>query len=104
MGHGHGTIRRCGRAPFSYRTVAPALAEWPADVAAFADALGLDRVAVVGTSADGSYGFATADALPGLITVAVKEAGGDVVVYPGAGHYLDRAHHADWIAWLLSHD
>ena len=217
------------------------LAEWPADVAAFADAMGLDRFAVVGTSAGGSYAFATAAALPdrvtalglqcamgpafehpefdeemygparallpfarqdqegvkplvyqflaaeraswladrdaywqqfletwpevdrpiferfkdrwfmnldaahtnenafaddvinvygpwdidfsalrmpvrawhgdadtaaplGLIELAVKEAGGDVVVYPGEGHDLDRAHHADWIAWLLSHD
>jgi pimeloyl-ACP methyl ester carboxylesterase len=220
---------------------AHALADWPADVAAFADAVGVDRFAVIGTSAGGSYGFATAAALPdrvtclglqcamgpafehpefdeeiygpaqvllpfarqdqegvkplvyqflggeraswladreaywqqflltwpevdrpvfeqfkdrwfdnldaahtnedafaddiinvygpwdidfaairvpvrawhgdadtaaplGLITLAVTEAGGDVVVYPGEGHYLDRAHHADWIAWLLSHD
>lgn len=44
------------------------LADWPADVAAFCDAMGFDRVAVVGTSSGGPYAFATGLALPDRVS------------------------------------
>ena len=40
------------------------LLDWPADVATFADAVGLDRFAVIGTSAGGPYAMACGSALP----------------------------------------
>jgi pimeloyl-ACP methyl ester carboxylesterase len=44
------------------------LADWPADVEAFADAMGFERYAVVGTSAGGPYALATGLALPDRVT------------------------------------
>ena len=43
------------------------LADWPADVAALADAVGLDRFAVLGFSAGGPYALACASALAGRV-------------------------------------
>jgi pimeloyl-ACP methyl ester carboxylesterase len=40
------------------------LLDWPLDVAAFADAMGIDRFAVVGTSAGGPYALACGHAMP----------------------------------------
>jgi len=44
------------------------LLDWPADVAHLADALGLDRFAVLGYSAGGPYALACAHALPERVT------------------------------------
>ena len=43
------------------------LLDWPVDVAALADALGLDRLAVVGYSGGGAFALACAYALPELV-------------------------------------
>lgn len=40
------------------------IADWPRDVAAFADSLGIDRFALVGVSGGGPYALACAHALP----------------------------------------
>lgn len=45
-------------------------ADWAADVAALADALGLPRFAVAGFSGGGPHALAVAHALPGRVTVA----------------------------------
>lgn len=47
------------------------LTTWPADVAALADGLGLERFAVLGVSAGGPYAAACARALPDRVTVTV---------------------------------
>lgn len=47
------------------------LLSWPADVAALADALGIDRFAVLGGSAGGVYALACAFALPERVKRAV---------------------------------
>ena len=44
--------------------------DWPADVVALADALGLDRFAVLGYSGGGPYALACALAFPGRLTAA----------------------------------
>lgn len=44
---------------------------WPADVSALADALGIDRFAVLGGSAGGVYALACGAALPGRVRCAV---------------------------------
>lgn len=46
------------------------LSDWPADVAALADDLGLDRFAVMGWSGGGPYALACAHAMPERITAA----------------------------------
>ncbi len=51
------------------------IAQWPADVAALADALGLDRFAVLGYSGGGPYAAATAHALPDRVTAAAIVSG-----------------------------
>jgi pimeloyl-ACP methyl ester carboxylesterase len=51
------------------------LADWPADVSAFAKALGLDRFAVFGHSGGGPYAAATAYALPERVTSAAIVSG-----------------------------
>ena len=46
------------------------VADWPADVAGLADALGLDRFAVLGHSVGGAYAAACAHGLPDRVTAA----------------------------------
>ncbi len=52
------------------------LLDWPDDVAALADALGIDRFAVTGWSEGGPWSIACARALPHRLTIAVNLAGG----------------------------
>jgi pimeloyl-ACP methyl ester carboxylesterase len=52
----------------SIRAPGRTLADWPADVAEFAEALGIDRFAVVGVSAGGPYALSLAIALPERVT------------------------------------
>lgn len=59
---------------------------WPADVAAVADALGIDRFAVMGTSGGTPYSLAVARAFPGRVTaVAIPSAGAPVEVVEAGG-------------------
>ncbi|GAB3506857.1 alpha/beta hydrolase [Phytohabitans suffuscus] len=51
------------------------LEDWPADVAALADRLGLERFAVVGYSSGGPYAVACATMLPGRVAAAGVVAG-----------------------------
>ena len=57
------------------------IADWPEDVRALADALGITRFAVVGISGGGPYAAACAWALPGRVSRAGIISG----VVPGAG-------------------
>jgi pimeloyl-ACP methyl ester carboxylesterase len=63
-GYGHSTFQR-GR-KFS---------DWPADIAALADALGIDRFAIVGLSGGGPHVVACAAALPHRVTAAAIVSG-----------------------------
>lgn len=51
------------------------LVDWPADVVALADALGLSRFAVLGVSAGGPYAAACARALPDRVALTVIASG-----------------------------
>ena len=51
------------------------LLDWPRDVAVLADALGLDRFAVVGISGGGPYALACAHAMPARVTRVALIAG-----------------------------
>lgn len=51
------------------------ISDWPEDVAHFADAMGLERFGVLGTSGGGPYALACAAALPGRVTAAALLAG-----------------------------
>jgi len=51
------------------------LTEWPADVAQLADALGIDRFAVIGLSGGGPHAQACAAAMPDRVTAAVIVSG-----------------------------
>jgi len=62
----------CGRSDFARRR---ALTEWPADVEQLADALGLDRFALLGWSAGGPHALACARFLPDRVERAVVVAG-----------------------------
>jgi pimeloyl-ACP methyl ester carboxylesterase len=67
----------------STRAPGPTLADWPADVAEFADALGIERFAVVGVSAGGPYALSLAVALPERVTcVGLVCALGPIVDHP----------------------
>lgn len=71
----------CGRSDFlPGRT----LLDWPADLAAVADALGIGRFAVVGFSGGGPYVAASAFGLPGRVAAAASVAGAGPVDVPGA--------------------
>jgi pimeloyl-ACP methyl ester carboxylesterase len=58
--------------------------DWPLDVAAVADALGIDRFAVVGVSSGGPYAVAAAALLPGRVTAAGVLSGVGDMGQPGA--------------------
>jgi pimeloyl-ACP methyl ester carboxylesterase len=59
------------------------LLDWPKDVEALADALGLERFAVLGVSGGGPYALACAHALPGRVTAAVVVCGLAPLTAPG---------------------
>jgi pimeloyl-ACP methyl ester carboxylesterase len=60
------------------------LADWPADVTALADAVGLDRFAVLGNSGGGPYVAACAAKIPGRLRAAVIVSGGWRMDWPEA--------------------
>jgi pimeloyl-ACP methyl ester carboxylesterase len=67
----------------STRAPGRTLADWPADVLEFADAVGIDRFAVVGVSAGGPYALSLASALPERVTcVGLVCALGPIVDHP----------------------
>ncbi len=64
-------------------------ADWPADVSALADALGLDRFAVLGHSRGGRYALACAALIPERLTAVGTLSAGTT---PDMPHYL-RSYH-----------
>jgi pimeloyl-ACP methyl ester carboxylesterase len=90
------------------------LLDWPDDVAAAADALGIDRFAVVGISAGGPYAAACAYKIPRQLTAIAIVSGVGPMDLPGAIEEMPRvrrlgarvARSAPWllrpILWLVS--
>jgi pimeloyl-ACP methyl ester carboxylesterase len=90
------------------------LVDWPLDVTAFADVLGLDRFPVVGVSAGGPYAAACAARIPERVTRAAILGGVGPADVPGALQDLPRirragaaiARNAPWllpaILWLVA--
>ncbi len=82
-----------------------AIAEWPNDVVALADALGLERFAVMGLSGGGPYAAACAALSPERVTKAAIVSGVGPLDAPGAMAgmmWLNRAafalsHRAPWL-------
>ncbi len=80
------------------------LTDWPSDVSAFADALGLERFGVMGTSGGGPYALACASALPARVVAAVVLAGLGCVAEPArpaaftgfSRFFLGLARRAPW--------
>jgi pimeloyl-ACP methyl ester carboxylesterase len=66
-----------------------ALADWASDAAALADALGLERFAVLGISGGGPHALACAHSLPQRVTCAIVAAGIGPLDAPGADEDLD---------------
>jgi pimeloyl-ACP methyl ester carboxylesterase len=67
----------------STRSPGRTMADWPSDVAEFADTLGLERFAVVGVSAGGPYALALAHAMPERVTrVGLVCAAGPILDHP----------------------
>lgn len=60
------------------------MADWPSDVAALADALGLDHFVVAGHSSGGPYALACAALLPDRVAAAIVLAGVTDMAWPGA--------------------
>jgi pimeloyl-ACP methyl ester carboxylesterase len=60
------------------------LLDWPGDIAALADHLGIDRFAVLGASGGGAYALACARLLPARLTAAVVVSGVGPLDPPGA--------------------
>ena len=60
------------------------MADWPADVAALADALGVDRFLVAGHSSGGAYAVACAALLSGRVSGGAVVAGVTDMAWPGA--------------------
>ena len=60
------------------------LLDWPGDMAALADHLGIDRFAVLGASGGGAYALACARLLPSRLTAAVVVSGIGPLDRPGA--------------------
>lgn len=58
--------------------------DWPLDVAALADHLGVERFAVIGLSSGGPYSVACAALLPGRVAAAAVVAGVTDMAWPGA--------------------
>jgi pimeloyl-ACP methyl ester carboxylesterase len=68
----------------SDRQPARTLLDWPGDMAALADHLGIDRFAVLGASGGGAYALACARLLPSRLTAAVVVSGMGPLDRPGA--------------------
>jgi pimeloyl-ACP methyl ester carboxylesterase len=66
------------------------LLDWPPDVVALADALGIERFGVVGWSAGGPYAAACAFALPARVTATALVASGIPGDWPGMMHEINR--------------
>jgi pimeloyl-ACP methyl ester carboxylesterase len=66
------------------------LTDWPADAAALLDALGLDRVAVVGGSGGGPYAVATGVALPDRVAAVALVSPGTPQDAPVHGTVVPR--------------
>jgi pimeloyl-ACP methyl ester carboxylesterase len=82
------------------------LLNWPRDVAACADALGLDRFAVVGLSGGGPYALACAYRLPHRVTAAAVIGGVGPVDVPGGMDEMPRIRQvgamvARYMPWML---
>jgi pimeloyl-ACP methyl ester carboxylesterase len=60
------------------------LADWPSDIAALADALGIDRFAVAGHSSGGPYAVACASLLPRRVSAGIVLDGVTDMAWPGA--------------------
>lgn len=61
-------------------------ADWPSDVTAFADSLGLDRFAVLGYSRGGKYALACAALMPERLTTVGMLSTGTTPDMPGYAH------------------
>lgn len=68
--------------------------DWPADVAALADALGIERFDVLGWSGGGPYALACAWSLPGRVRRAGVISGPAPLIGAGSTGYLIRSHRA----------
>lgn len=68
--------------------------DWPDDVAALADSLGLERFSVLGWSGGGPYALACAWALPERVITAGVISGPAPLVGVGSTSYLIRSHRA----------
>ncbi len=68
--------------------------DWPADVAALADALEIERFDVLGWSGGGPYALACAWALPQRVRTAGVISGAAPLVGVGSTGYLIRSHRA----------
>jgi pimeloyl-ACP methyl ester carboxylesterase len=75
----------------STRVPGRSLLDWPRDVEAVADRLGLERFAVVGYSSGGKFALACAYALPARITAAGVVSGTAPPNMPGFGGTVDAA-------------
>lgn len=71
-----------------------ALIDWPSDVAALADSLGLDRFGVLGWSAGGPYAAACAYALPERVAVATLVASAIPGDWPDMEREINRTDRA----------
>lgn len=65
------------------------MSDWPTDVAALADALGIDRFLVAGHSSGGPYAVACAALLPHRVSAAVVLGGVTNMAWPEAWGYSD---------------
>ena len=66
------------------------MADWPSDVAALADALGIDRFIVAGHSSGGPYAVACASLLPERVMAGIVLGGVTDMGWPGAWEgYVD---------------
>jgi pimeloyl-ACP methyl ester carboxylesterase len=66
--------------------------DWPKDVSALADALGIPKFAVAGHSGGGPYALACACCLPGRVSAAAVLSGAGPVDTPGAAEGLTPLH------------